>query len=110
MANSTDLAELVKQENARVSILNGSSVSGLAASTTDYLKSQGINVVETGNAGQLTPATEITFFTGKPYTLKYLVDMMGISPYRIRHLYDPSKSADIEIIAGDDWAQSGKLP
>ncbi len=83
LANSTDLAELVKQENARISVLNGSSVSGLAASTTDYLKSQGINVVETGNAGQLTPATEITFFTGKPYTLKYLVDMMGISPYRI---------------------------
>lgn len=110
LTDTMDLAELVKQENARVSVLNGSSVTGLAAQTADYLKSLGINVVETGNAAQYTSASEITFFTGKPYTLKFLVDLMGINQFRIRHLYDPSRPADIEIVVGDDWAQSGKLP
>jgi LCP family protein required for cell wall assembly len=104
------LADLVKEENARVSVLNASSVSGLGAQTTDYLTSQGINVVETGNAAQYSTTTEITYFTGKPYTLKFLVDLMAINPFRIRHLYDPTKPADIEIVIGDDWAQSGKLP
>ncbi len=110
LAASMELPELVKQENARVSVLNGSSVSGLAARTADYLKSQGINVVETGNAAQYSSTTEITFYTGKPYSLKFLVELMGINPFRIRHFYDLTKSADIEIVVGDDWAQSGKLP
>jgi LCP family protein required for cell wall assembly len=107
---SMSLADLVKEENARVSILNASSVSGLAARTTEYLQSQGINVAETGNAGQISTTTEITFFTGKPYTLRFLVELMAINPFRIRHFYDPAKGVDIEIVIGDDWAQSGKLP
>jgi polyisoprenyl-teichoic acid--peptidoglycan teichoic acid transferase len=110
LVDTMALADLVREENARVSVLNASSVSGLAARTTDYLKSQGINVVETGNAAQISTTTTITFFTGKPYTLRFLVDLMAINPFRIRHLYDPAKPADIEIILGDDWAQSGKLP
>jgi polyisoprenyl-teichoic acid--peptidoglycan teichoic acid transferase len=110
LANTMDIAELVKQENARVSILNGSSISGIAARSSDYLKSQGINVIEAGNAAQYSTTTEITFFNGKPYTVKFLVDLMGINPFRIRYQNDPTKNADIEIVLGDDWAQSGKLP
>lgn len=110
VASTLDLAELVKQEGARVAVMNGSSVPGLAASTTEYLKAQGINVVETGNAAQYSGTTDITFFTGKPYTLKFLVELMAINPYRIHHLYDPARPYDIELVVGDDWAQSGKLP
>jgi LCP family protein required for cell wall assembly len=110
LANTQDLAALVKEENARVSVLNGSSSSGLAARTTDYLKMQGINVVNTGNAGQLVATTQITFYYGKPYTLKYLVDLMGISNFHILYVNDPSKPYDLEITVGDDWAHSGKLP
>ena len=110
IAASLDIAELVKQENARVQVLNGSSAAGLAASTSDYLKSQGINVVETGNAEQYTATTQITFYTGKPYTLKYLVDLMKINKFRIRHFFDPNSPADIVITVGDDWAASNPMP
>jgi len=110
LADTQDMAALVKEENARVSVLNGSSSSGLAARTTDFLKAQGINVVNTGNAGQLVTATQLVFYNGKPYTLKYLVDLMGISEYRILYVNDPTKPYDLEITVGDDWAQSGKLP
>jgi hypothetical protein len=110
VAASMDIAELIKQENARVRLLNGSSVPGLAARTQEYLKSLGINVVETGNAEQYSAVTQITFYTGKPYTLKYLVDLMKINAFRIRHLFDPTNGADIAIILGDDWAQNNPMP
>jgi LCP family protein required for cell wall assembly len=110
LAVSMDIAQLVKEESAQVSVMNGSSVSGLAARTVDYLKSQGINVVETGNASQISPTTEITFYNGKPYTLKYLVDLMKINKFRIRYASDPAVTADIVIILGDDWAQTNTMP
>jgi LCP family protein required for cell wall assembly len=110
LASSTDITQLVKEENARVTVMNGSSVSGLAARTVDYLKSQGINVVETGNASQVSPTTQITFYNGKPYTLKFLVDLMKINKFRIRYASDPAVSADIVIILGDDWAQTNTMP
>ena len=110
IAASLDIAELVKQENARVQVMNGSSSPGLAARTSDYLKSQGINVVETGNAEQYSTNTQITFYTGKPYTLKYLVDLMKINQFHIRHFFDPNNPADIVITVGDDWAASNSMP
>jgi hypothetical protein len=110
IAIDMDIAELVKEENARVAIMNGSSQPGLAAATTDYLKSQGINVVETGNSDTYSTTTDITFFTGKPYTLKFLVDLMKINSFRIHHTYDPTKAADIVIVLGDDWAATNNMP
>jgi LCP family protein required for cell wall assembly len=110
VAIGLDMADLLKQENARVRVLNGSSVPGLGARTADYFKSQGINVVETGNAEQYTATSEITFYTGKPYTLKFLYDLMKINPYRLRHFFDPSVGVDITVVAGDDWAQSNVMP
>ena len=109
-AASLDITELVSQENARVQVLNGSSSAGLAARTSDYLKSQGINVVETGNAEQYATNTQITFYTGKPYTVKYLVDLMKINQFHIRHFFDPNNPADIVITVGDDWAASNTMP
>jgi polyisoprenyl-teichoic acid--peptidoglycan teichoic acid transferase len=110
LATSMDLTQLVKEESARVTVMNASSVSGLAARTVDYLKSQGINVVETGNANQASPSTLVTFYNGKPYTLKYLVDLMRINKFHIRYANDPAVPADIVITLGDDWAQTNTLP
>jgi LCP family protein required for cell wall assembly len=109
-ATNMDTAELVKQEGARVAVLNGSSTSGIAARTTDYLKSQGVNVTQTGNAERLAPYTEITFNAGKPYTIKFLVDLMKISPLRIRFFYDPASQVDITIVVGEDWAKNNTMP
>jgi hypothetical protein len=91
-------------------VLNGSYTAGLAARTAEYLQSQGINVVEVGNSEQYATYTEVTFHTGKPYTLKYLVDLMQISEFRIRHFFDPANPADIVITLGDDWAANNPMP
>lgn len=110
VAASLDLAELVKQEGARIAVLNGSSTSGLAARTTEYLKSLGLNVVQTDNANEYTPYTILRFYFGKPYTIKYLVDLMKISQFRINHFFDPAAPADIVLVLGDDWAASNPMP
>jgi len=109
LANDMEQGELLNAEGARVSILNGSYTAGLASQTTEYLQSQGINVVQTSNSDQYATYTEITFYTGKPYTTKYIVDLMQISPFRIRHLFDPNSETDIMIILGDDWAANNPM-
>jgi hypothetical protein len=90
--------------------LNGSYTAGLAAKTADYLKTQGINVIETGNAQVAPPSTEITFYTGKPYTVMFLVDLMKINDLRISYVNDPSSPVDVTITLGNDWANSNPMP
>ena len=109
-AANMDPTERVKEEGARVSVLNGTLGSGLAAQTQEYLQKQGINVTEAGNASQVTTYTEITFYTGKPYTVQYLVDLFKIDPLRIHHFYDPTKPVDIVITLGSDWANKNPMP
>jgi LCP family protein required for cell wall assembly len=109
-AANMDPIERMKAENARVAVLNGTYTPGLAARTTEYLKSQGVNVTVTGNAQSNVTYTEITFYTGKPYTVAYLVDLMGINQYRIHHVFEPANSVDVSVVLGEDWAGNNPMP
>ncbi len=105
-----DPQELMQTENAKVSVLNGAGVPGLATRTSDYLAGQGVNVVNTGDATDLYSATTITSYTGNPYTIKYLVELMGISENRIYIRFDPASQVDVEVILGYDWANNNSMP
>ena len=102
--------QLVQAEAPRLSVLNGTSETGMAARTTEYLQSQGIQVTNTGNADQLYTNTTVIDYTGKPYTLRYLVDTLKISPNHIFSRYDPTSQADVVLILGQDWAVSNPMP
>jgi LCP family protein required for cell wall assembly len=102
--------QLVQAEAPRLSVLNGTSETGMAARTTEYLQSQGIQVTNTGNADQLYTNTTVIDYTGKPYTLRYLVDTLKISPNHIFSRYDPASQADVVLILGQDWAVSNPMP
>jgi LCP family protein required for cell wall assembly len=109
-ASSASALELAKQEGATVAVYNGSSVNGLAQKTADYLKSQGINVISTGNA-QSSGATQVIDHRGKVYTVQYLKELFKLTAgAQIITKDDPSAAADIEIILSDDWAQSNPMP
>jgi LCP family protein required for cell wall assembly len=111
LAKGTDALDLVKQEGATVSILNGSSVNGLANKTGDYLKGLGINVVSTGNPNQLPGYTMVIDHRGRPYMLKYLKELFHMNAgTQIVNKYDPAAPADIEIILWDDWALKNPMP
>jgi LCP family protein required for cell wall assembly len=109
-AVATDPAELVGAEAARLSVLNGTFTAGLAAETSDFLNKEGLEVALTDNAGQAYNFTTLIVYSGKPYTVQYLVDTMLIVPNRIFFSYDPASDIDIEINLGEDWASNNPMP
>lgn len=102
LARSSDSASLMLGEAASVAVYNGSNISGLADSTREYLATSGMNIVATGNADTVG-ATTVFDYTGNPYTVAYLVEVLGIQPTRIYSSYDPNSQVDVEVILGPDW-------
>jgi LCP family protein required for cell wall assembly len=106
---SGDARANMQAEGASIVVANGTYTEGLAQETQAYLQSQGANVVGTQNS-EYNTYTQIIDYTGNPYTDKYLVDLMKISPYNISLQYDPNSQVDVLVILGDDWAGSNPMP
>ncbi len=106
---SGDTQANMKAEGASIVVSNGTYVEGLATETQAYLQSQGANVVGTQN-NDYTTYTRIIDYTGKPYTDRYLVDLMKITQYSIEFRYDPNSQVDVLVILGDDWASNNPMP
>lgn len=102
--------ELRKAEGATVSVLNATTTAGLASQTTDFLTSKGIDVTITDNAEEQSDTTVIIDYTGKPYTVEYLVELLSIQPNSIYSRYDPNSQVDIAILLGTDWATNNTMP
>ena len=105
-----DARERMLAEAPRVSVQNQSHTAGLAGQTQQYLASQGVNVVSVNDAPAAQSTTTLIDHTGKPFTARYLVDLMGISPAKIVFDEIPGSPVDIELILGDDWARTIPLP
>ncbi|HEX9029700.1 MAG TPA: LytR C-terminal domain-containing protein [Anaerolineales bacterium] len=105
-----DPKEASKSENAKVSVLNGTGTSGLAARTQKYLQSQGINVTVTDNAQEVYAKTTIIDYTGKINTRRYLAQLMKVDPSNVFSQYDPNSQVDVAVILGSDWADSNPMP
>lgn len=103
-------ADLMEAEAARVAVLNGTFTPGLAAETTEYLKSLGVNVTLTGNAAQTYERTTVIDYTGKPYTVQYLVETLDIPPERIFNRMDLDSEVDVEVNLGEDWSVASPTP
>jgi len=106
---SGDTRANMQSEGASIVVSNGTYVEGLASKTQAYLQSQGANVVSTQN-NEYTTYTKIIDYTGKPYTDRYLVDLMKITQYSIEFQYDPNSQVDVLVILGDDWAGNNPMP
>ncbi len=104
-----DPVTLMKADAARVRVLNGSGVGGVEARTYNYLGSQGMAVTEAGVADRAYSNTAIVLYSGKLYTLRYLVTLFGInSASQITIKSDPASTVDVEIRLGADWVS--KIP
>jgi LCP family protein required for cell wall assembly len=108
-AANRDPIELVKAESPKLSVLNGTATAGLAANTTEYFQTQGIEVSITGNADQLYTNTRIFDYTGKIYTVRYLTELMNVSSNQFYSRYDPSSEVDVVVILGADWANNNPM-
>ena len=105
-----NLEELVPAEAATLSVLNATTTPGLASRTSEYLRSEGLNVIITDNADQAADFTTIIDYTGNPYTVQYLIDLLGLDPSNSYSRYDPYSPVDISIVIGADWVDENPLP
>jgi LCP family protein required for cell wall assembly len=104
-----ELAELAAEENAQIHVFNGSGIAGLAARTTAWLQEQGFNAVEAGNAAA-SPISTVTVQGSTPYTLRWVVEIFGMSAGAIKHDFIPGAEADLILILGSDWAANNPIP
>jgi LCP family protein required for cell wall assembly len=117
---SGDPTQVMQQEAARVLVINGSGVNGIAQKTYDYLKGQGMNVLGPGNMSDypdkyyfppLPNRTMLIVHAGKPYAMKYLMALMKFdSANQLLVDFDPTAPADIVLVVGADWVNSNPMP
>jgi LCP family protein required for cell wall assembly len=111
LAQGKEKVQLMAEESAKLSILNGTLTPGLAGITEEYLKGLGANVVLIGDAENKPQVyTSIYDYTGNPYAVQYFVELMNISEYRIFFKYSPESDVDVTIILGDDWIGNNPMP
>lgn len=101
--------EQMKAEAPHLSLIDGTGNGELANRTIEWLNSGGAAAVNSGNADQAYLYTTVTDYTGNPFTVKYLVETMGINPNRIFWEFDPNAPVDVEIILGNDWERNNPL-
>jgi LCP family protein required for cell wall assembly len=98
-----DSLSLLKADAPRVRILNGTSTKGLDRQTGQFLVGQGILVTEFGQT-KAANRTSITLYSPKLYTLRFFINMFGITRGpQILIKPDPAQTVDIEIRLGSDW-------
>ncbi len=105
-----DEKTLIAAEGAKVEVLNGAGVEGLAKATTEWLKTEGIHVVNFDTADRSDYANSVIVnYTGKPYTTSWLKKTFNVS--NIISVSDPNSPVDVKIILGADWqVPSGTTP
>jgi LCP family protein required for cell wall assembly len=112
MASATIEANM-QAEAARVVVINGTGIAGMASKTYDYLKTQGMNVTHFGNTGDypdkyyspFPSRTIIIVHAGKPYAMQYLKSLMKFnSTSQIIVDFNPAAPEDIVLALGVDWA------
>jgi LCP family protein required for cell wall assembly len=100
----------VAAEAASISIQNGSPDGGLGERARNFLAGLGANIIEVRGASVSLSQTVIVDHTGNPYTVGYLVNLLGLSGARIIHEYDPNSSVDIELRLGSDAQTNNAFP
>ena len=85
--------------NLKISVLNGTSVKGLAASTSAKLKKAGFNNVTIGNTPGDYPNWQLKIKEKEDYLIDYLKKILELSELEIKEASQEAKP-DLEIIAG----------
>jgi hypothetical protein len=101
-----DPVSLMRAEEARVRIVDGTFTAGLDQRAGAWFQAQGMNVTEVGAANEAYSSTVVIVYGPKLYTLKYLQSVFGISHTQIKFNPDPASTVDIEIRLGSDLAGS----
>ena len=111
LAAQNDLTAMMREDGARVRVLNGSVAGGLENVTGNFLIAQGVQVTEAGPADGGYNSTVIVLYSPKLYTLKYFQSLFGVTDSaRIWISPNPASTVDVEIRLGNDWANNNPMP
>jgi LCP family protein required for cell wall assembly len=103
-----DPVSLMRAEEARVRIVDGTFTPGLDQRAGAFFQAQGMNVTEVGAAKEVYSSTFVIVYGPKLYTLRYLQGVFGIPSSQIRFNPNPAETVDFEIRLGSDIA--GSIP
>ncbi|MBT3336595.1 MAG: LCP family protein [Anaerolineae bacterium] len=108
-------AALMQAEASRVNLLNGAygivEATELAARSQAYFSAQGMNIVGIGSADKAYDRTTVVLHNADLYTVRYIFDLVQAnSNQQIVFRFDPAAGSDVDIMLGNDWAQSGLVP
>jgi len=99
----------VAVEAARVQVLNGAEVDGVATRVSDYLRGKGFDLAAPGDADRAYEHTTILDYTGRPETRRRLAAALGIQPSYVLAQPGPDAppaGADIVVVVGKDYQET----
>ena len=113
MARTEDPLVLIKQENARIRVNNGSYTPDFEKRTATYLQGLGLTVTELTSGGPFD-RTVIVLYSPKLYTMNFLLYLFGLNSAsgtsQIKFEPDPASPVDVEIRVGNDLVNSNIIP
>lgn len=100
-----DPKALMQADAARVQVTNNTYTANLETRTGNFLIAQGMNVAALGPPTEVSSQTVVVVHSPKLYTLRYLIQPLGLISGSRQILFrpDPSQPVDIEIRLGNDW-------
>ncbi len=92
-------------ELATISVLNGTARAGLAGTTSDYLKAQGLDVANVGNADRQDYGQSVVVMNrDKQFTAARIASLLHLPATAVVKGTDSTAAHDIIVILGNDYA------
>ena len=98
----TDERAVPVAQAGRVEVLNGAGKSGLARVATDQLRAAGFDVVQFGNADDITAKSQVIDRVGRLEAATAIGRTLGIIDVKTQ--IDTTRYVDVTVILGSDWA------
>jgi polyisoprenyl-teichoic acid--peptidoglycan teichoic acid transferase len=102
VAAGGDLTELMKSEQAKVLLRDGTGNPARYKQAADMLRGLGMQVVgeEATQAGGLTTIID---HSGRPYTTKLIQEKLGLASVQVKNKFDANATVDLEVTIGADY-------
>jgi len=98
------IPDSVPYQGIVIEVLNGCGTPGLAQKFTNYLRSEGFDVIYTGNADHLNYSNTLLIERDdNSDKTKEVNEVLTLNPERINVNHDPSLHVDLTLILGKDY-------
>jgi LCP family protein required for cell wall assembly len=103
-----DAESELEAEAARVEVLNGTLVAGLASETAEQLRQAGVDVVHVGNADRQDYTESLIMVYGSgTFTAEHVSDVLGLPRTSVVPAGTSVGEYDIVVILGGDYGSAG---